>query len=234
MRKRRNNFTLIELLVVIAIIAILAAMLLPALNKARNKAKATQCTTNLKQVGTALGMYGQDFNGWLIRPSGDANAQRNKWWMLLSSFEAHSGRRLGYVSTPVYGKASIFVCPASEPFVFTEPLQDDHTHEVYGIYCRDWNVGLYTRYDSEKDPSTFVLVADSQRATAVQSWRQSYYLDINGTRGVMQNAAGPGSPKAIVLRHDYTANILFADLGVRKQTGREVGMYGIRWCPPGL
>jgi prepilin-type N-terminal cleavage/methylation domain-containing protein/prepilin-type processing-associated H-X9-DG protein len=95
-------FTLIELLVVIAIIAILAAMLLPALAKAKAKAQKMYCINNLKQMGVSMTMYAQE-NGDLI-PRSDSG-DKNSWWKLLAP-------DLGARSTNEFYQAKVLVCPS--------------------------------------------------------------------------------------------------------------------------
>ncbi len=75
----KKNFTLIELLVVIAIIAILASMLLPALNRARETAKQSNCLNNIRQLGTAMMLYVDNENGFY--PSGKTSSGDNDYYV---------------------------------------------------------------------------------------------------------------------------------------------------------
>lgn len=198
---KTENFTLIELLIVIAIIAILASMLLPALQNARESARQTVCAGNLKQIGVTYLSYADDYDGWII-PSNNGVSDSTAWFINL--------QQEGYMPQ-TNSKNCVFTCPS----------QNDPWHKQY------WGIDFYSSYGVNSCVGLGISSGDSAvklrrfkdiektykktQATALAidciSGRYVIHKNTNAT----ESAFGETPPANIKARHNKSANFLFCD-----------------------
>ncbi len=187
---RRRAFTLVELLVVIGIIAVLVAMLLPSLNKARQASLAVACSSNLRQIGVAEQAYVIQYKGYL--PHGNANNGINSWTAKIAPFT------LG-IRPDQYNSLQLYK-------VYSCPVQPDVPH---GFKCNAY-LGVVGGGDAAdplqpykisqfKKPSYKIFVIETQ---------MKQNLIRNTTFSTMQYDPVNG---LIDLRHNRRANVCFLD-----------------------
>jgi prepilin-type N-terminal cleavage/methylation domain-containing protein/prepilin-type processing-associated H-X9-DG protein len=215
MNKSTRPFTLIELLVVIAIIAILASMLLPAMNQAREVARGAQCVNNQKQVMLSTLQYADDFNEQVITRSNNASGYGYLVWREVlenSSYLTHN---------------SVTVCPSAAPREYSSDLPTSiYAAPRFGTFAAQYDPGQALNevtvgsgnlniifMNRLKQPSEFVYLMDS--------WSTHYKRQIWTIKSDASSDIGVGA------HHINKANIGFMDGHIEGIPGSGLLKFGI-------
>ena len=201
------GFTLIELLVVIAIIAILAAMLLPALGKAKELSKRTKCTSNLRQMGLAMLLYADDNDGFIPRGNDPI------WWQVLTPTLGGRARndykRVQIYTCPSYPDKRQLICYVANAWTFSSP-RDNVGFEVTGL----------TRMNKLHRPTDTIYFADNENGPwrpIITTLRVIGSTELNDVWNPGHLPFGPGGKnlnrerRVARTRHGRGPNLLYFD-----------------------